>query len=295
MPVCSMPMPGCNADQAHAAHLAHNASSLNYLRASSRSPSSTYSDLSSFMEGLRLEARKLFQERFLSFALHLNTDFGIILTVNSLLMILSITALPTERQGCFFNHNKTKDVSTMALNNKQMLVVSIGIALQAAIMVLLNPYVGKACNGMALMWVAFQAWAMYFMAGCTPKDGLKVLIGYLTGIIASMAIVKLMGVPGIKDLPMIGDMNLVMAVAVFIIVIPAIMSENLKNFVPALFIGSGAFFAILGSKDLDVAGNALNSRLLFAMQAEIIYCIFGLVFGWITVTARGKYEASLAK
>jgi hypothetical protein len=186
----------------------------------------------------------------------------------------------------------------MALNNKQLLVVSTGIAVQATIMVLLNAYVPKLCHGMDMMWIAFQAWAMYFMAGCTPGNGIKAWIGYLSGIIASIAIIKLMGAPGIKDLPSVGGMNLVMAAAVLIVVIPAIMTENLKNFVPALFVGSGAYFATLGSQALAGAVPAdacTNTPLLYALQAEMIYCTFGLIFGWITVTARGKYEASLAK
>lgn len=186
----------------------------------------------------------------------------------------------------------------MALKNKNLLVVSTGIAIQATIMVLLNAYVPKACHGMDMMWIAFQAWAMYFMAGCTPKDGAKAWIGYLSGIIASIAIIKLMGVPGIKDLPSVGGMNLVMAVAVLIVVVPAIMTENLNNFVPALFVGSGAYFATLGSQALAAAvpeGAGANTPLMYAMQTEMIYCTFGLIFGWITVTARGKYEASLAK
>ncbi len=187
----------------------------------------------------------------------------------------------------------------MALSNKNMLVVSVGIAVQAAIMVLLNGYVPKLCNGMDMMWVAFQAWAMYFMAGCTPMNGVKVFIGYITGIVASVLIVKLMGAPGISALPAnAAGMNIVMAVAVLIVVVPAIMTENLKNFLPALFVGSGAFFATLGHTALAGAlpqGAGANTPLIYAAQAVLVYCVFGLIFGWITVTARGKYEASLAR
>ena len=128
-------------------------------------------------------------------------------------------------------------------------------------------------------------------------NGIKAWIGYLTGIAASVAIIKLMDVPGIRDLPTVGGMNLVMAAAVFIVVIPAIMSENLKNMVPALFIGSGAFFASLGHSALAAAvpSGYQNTQLLYAAQAELLYCALGLIFGFITVFWRGKYEASLAK
>lgn len=184
----------------------------------------------------------------------------------------------------------------MALSHKQLFVVSCGLALQAAILVLLNGFVPKMTHGIDLMWISFQAWAVYFVAGCTPMNGFKAWVGYLTGIVASIAIVKLMGVPGIKGLPSVGGMNVAMALAVFIVVIPAIMSENLKNMVPALFIGSGAFFATLGHAALAAAvpSGCQTTQFLYAAQAELIYCALGLSFGYITVFWRGKYEASLA-
>jgi hypothetical protein len=185
----------------------------------------------------------------------------------------------------------------MALSNKQLFVVSCGLALQAAILVLINGFIPKITHGMDMMWIAFQAWAVYFVAGCTPMNGLKAWIGYLTGIIASIAIIQLMGVPGIKGIPFVAGMNFTMALAVFIVVIPAIMTENLKNMVPALFIGSGAFFATLGHAALTeaVPGGCMTTKFLYATQAELIYCALGLCFGYITVFWRGKYEASLAK
>ena len=172
----------------------------------------------------------------------------------------------------------------MALKNSQLMVVSCGLALQAFCMVLLNTFVAKAAGADAI-WIAFQAWAVYFLAGCNVMGGVKAFIGYATGIAASIAIVALMGVPGIKDLPTVGGMNLVMAVAVFIVVVPAIMSEKFKNMVPALFIGSGAFFGLSGL--MPDAGHVAVTRV------ELVYCAFGLLFGFITVFWRGKYEASL--
>ena len=174
----------------------------------------------------------------------------------------------------------------MALKNSQLMVVSCGLALQAFILVLLNAFV-PALAGTDAIWVAFQAWAVYFLAGCTPMGGVKAWVGYATGIAASIVIIELMGAPGISSLPTVGGMNLAMAVAVFIVVVPAIMSENLKNMVPALFIGSGAFFGLSGL--MDGAGHLAVAR------AELVYCAVGLLFGFITVFWRGKYEASLKK
>ena len=102
----------------------------------------------------------------------------------------------------------------MALKNSQLMVVSCGLALQAFILVLLNAFI-PTLAGTDAIWISFQAWAVYFLAGCTPMGGIKAWIGYATGVAASIAIIELMGVPGIKSLPTVGGMNLVMAVAVF--------------------------------------------------------------------------------
>jgi hypothetical protein len=42
-------------------------------------------------------------------------------------------------------------------------------------------------------WIAFQAWAMYFLAGCDLKGGIRTLIGFVMGIVASIAIMVLGG------------------------------------------------------------------------------------------------------
>jgi len=180
----------------------------------------------------------------------------------------------------------------MSLKNKQLMVVSCGLALQAFFLVLLNAFVAQWAGADAI-WIAFQAWAVYFLAGCTVKGGFKAFIGYASGIVASIAIIELMGVPGIKSLPSVGGMNFVMAVAVFIVVVPAIMSEKFKNMVPALFIGSGAFFGLTGlmtGAEAHGTGWAFHSAVT---RAELVYCAFGLVFGFITVFWRSRYEATL--
>ena len=176
----------------------------------------------------------------------------------------------------------------MALAHKNLLVVSFGLAVQAALLVLVNTSVAKVSPAGDAMWVSFQAWAVYFLAGCNPIGGVKAWIGYLTGIVASIAIIKFMGAPGVSGLPSIGGMNLAMAVAVFIVVVPAIMTENLKNMVPALFIGSGAYFGLLSAQ--GAAGDLTKTAV-----SVLLYCAVGQIFGYITVFWRGKYEASLSR
>ena len=47
--------------------------------------------------------------------------------------------------------------------------------------------------GAGFGWVSFQAWACYFLAGCTPKGGIRTFNSYLLGCIASIAIMILGG------------------------------------------------------------------------------------------------------
>ena len=182
----------------------------------------------------------------------------------------------------------------MTLKTSQLFIISCGLALQACILILLNRFI-PAWAGHDALWVAFQAWAVYFLAGCTVLGGIRALIGYATGIAASIAILELtrMGVPGISSLADVNAevaRNLAMAAAVFIVVIPAIMTESLKNMVPALFIGSGAFFGL----SQIMGGTGWEGHMAVA-QAELTYCAVGLLFGFITVGWRGMYEASLKR
>ena len=188
----------------------------------------------------------------------------------------------------------------MTLKTSQLLIISCGLALQAFILILLNAFI-PGLAGKEAIWVAFQAWAVYFLAGCTLMGGIRAFIGYATGIAASIAIIELMiGKPGIGSLPVLENighgMNLAMAAAVFIVVIPAIMSEKFKNMVPALFIGSGAYFALWTIMNFDpqvtVEGWELH---IAAARAELVYCAVGLLFGYITVFWRSRYEASLKR
>jgi hypothetical protein len=169
---------------------------------------------------------------------------------------------------------------------KQFFPISVGIAILAFFLVLISLGASKCPNygHYFVLWVAFQTWAMYFMAGCTIPGGVKVLLGYTGGITASIGVMELAG-----QLSVVG--GLAAAVAVLIIVVPIICFERVPwmDFIPAWFVGSGAFFALSEIRSLDVfpAGH------LQVMGAELFSCFIGILFGVVTVILRGKYEASL--
>ena len=194
---------------------------------------------------------------------------------------------------------------------KQFFPISVGIAILAFFLMMIAWGSGKCPNfgHLFVIWVAFQAWAMYFMAGCTIPGGVKVLLGYTGGITASIGVMELAGQLGFCG-------GLAGAVAVLILVVPIICFERVPwfDFIPAWFVGSGAFFGLSalrgsestvrilkaafgGSGTVDAAlktgVDAAAAGHLDVMGAELFSCFIGVCFGIVTVILRGKYEASL--
>ena len=64
----------------------------------------------------------------------------------------------------------------------KFIVIPILLGIQAAILMLIAKFIPGSTQAVGgpglLVFVAFQAWATYFMAGCTPKMGAKVVAGY---------------------------------------------------------------------------------------------------------------------
>ncbi len=182
---------------------------------------------------------------------------------------------------------------------KQFIAIPVFIAFQAFTMMLIARYVpfteeAVAVGGPGLItWIAFQAWAMYFLGGCTVKMAGKTIIGYVGGIVASVAIFELAGAFSAlnSDTTLWG-----LYLAVFIVVIAVICVERIPgcDFVPAYFIGAGVFFALFTyvPKPDEVGKYAWYVDLAIP---EIVACIIGLAFGWCTVKARTWYEGKIAK
>ena len=168
----------------------------------------------------------------------------------------------------------------------KFIVIPIFVAFQAATVMLITPYIKigpESIGGPALVtWISFQAWAVYFLAGCTLKMAGKTMVGYAGGMIASIAIFQLMSV---FNNPMGGYWG--GALAVFIIVILIISAEKIEilNFIPAWFIGAGAFFALFGMHKPTTMGGYMEIAI-----PEMIACVIGLAHGFCTVKFRGWYE-----
>lgn len=160
------------------------------------------------------------------------------------------------------------------------------IAILAAIVQVIDQLLtgsGLLPLGPSFGWITFQAWAVYFFAGGTVKGGVRALLAYITAIVASALIIAF-GVwmtnagLGFWGVPL----------ALLVLVIPVISLERVPYFdlIPALFIGAGAFFALMNFAE--------GVTFVKAGVVEMIYCVIGLIFGWITVTLRVKYENCVA-
>jgi len=200
----------------------------------------------------------------------------------------------------------------MKLTFKQFFTIPVGIAILAFFLMLVDLGFAKAFKGgksYFVVWIAFQAWAMYFMAGCKYKDGVKVFLGYLGGAVASVAIMELGG-----GMTFLGAMAA--PVAVLIVVVPVICAERVPmfDFVPSWFVGAGAFFGLTALQGI-ASGQRIADATVAALKtgasvegitdpaawghidvgiACLLSCVVGMLFGVVTVIGRTKYEAALA-
>lgn len=165
----------------------------------------------------------------------------------------------------------------------KFLPISIFIGIQAAsvqiIDQVLSPHVSP-CGNSGFGWIAFLAWAVYFVAGCTPKGGVRSFLGFLLGCVASIVIIA----GGTAFVTMgLGFWAMPAMLALFVPVILYLdQAPELISFVPSTFIGAGAFFGFMTYVD--------GACFTGALVTEMIYCTIGLVFGWITVVFRTWYE-----
>jgi len=169
---------------------------------------------------------------------------------------------------------------------RKFIIIPVFIAFLAFVFILIDQLISPLmpiADNKGFGFVTFQAWAMYFMAGCTLKGGVRTFLGYIMGIIAAILIYTLAGAfdtLGFWKVPL----------AVFIIVIPMCTMERAHStldFVPALFISSAVFFAFMNYIP--------NATFTASAITILIYCAIGMLFGVVTIAARGAYEKLVLK
>ena len=170
---------------------------------------------------------------------------------------------------------------------KKFIVIPVFIAVLAAAFIVLDqvisPYMPIADNK-GFGWVTFQAWAMYFLAGCTVKGGARTFLGYVLGILSAVIIIKLAGALGSTGFWAV-------PLAVLVMVIPMCSMErahSLIDFVPAIFVSSAVYFAFTQIYPPTTTITSMAVTIL-------IYCAIGMILGNITIQIRTAYEKMVAK
>lgn len=154
------------------------------------------------------------------------------------------------------------------------------IAILVIAMMVIEPLIPK----FLVSWIAFMTWALYFIAGGTPKQGVKAAACFIGGVLAAILIMVLANATaatlGKATLP------LVCAAVAFVV----ICFEKFKplDFIPAWFIGAGAFFALANVQGAKFEYGPATLTVVSAMA-------FGMVWGFMTVVLRTKYGAWLEK
>ncbi|MDO4549071.1 MAG: DUF1097 domain-containing protein [Clostridia bacterium] len=168
---------------------------------------------------------------------------------------------------------------------KKYLPIALFIGVQAFLIQvvdqLLSGVIGPAGNS-GFGWIAFQAWAVYFVAGCTVKGGIQSFISYVLGMMGGIVIFTCSGFisfAGFWSVPLV-----LLIIAPILVLVE--IGPKISSLVPQLFIGCGAFFGCM-----SYVPGATYAGIL---AVEAAYCLIGLVWGWATVAFRGWYEKKYA-
>ncbi|MFN8473032.1 MAG: DUF1097 domain-containing protein [Anaerolineae bacterium] len=133
-----------------------------------------------------------------------------------------------------------------------------------------------------ITWIAFQTWALYFLAGGSVSRGVKAAACYVGGMIA--AIVIMLMAPALA--PALGMSALPITVGIIATLVIFFEKVSALDFIPAWFVGAGAYFGYIGVTQGQMPH---TQAFVYVLTSAVI----GLVWGFFTVFLRGKYQAWL--
>ena len=128
-------------------------------------------------------------------------------------------------------------------------------------------------------WIGFAAWACYFVNGCTPKGGLKVIGCWTGGVIAAILIVKLGTALTAANVPQAFPIA-VTVVAFFVICFEKV---PVLDFIPGWFVGAACCFACING------ASGYGGNIYGASKIVLISCVIAQLFGYVTVSLRTAY------
>lgn len=127
-------------------------------------------------------------------------------------------------------------------------------------------------------WISFQAWAVYFFAGCNVKGGIKAYINYIMGIFAAIFIILF----GQAVAPYLGSYAMPTSLLVACVIFLSLERVEIFNMLPPMFISAGLFFGFI---TYVPGANFYNTGAVIAL-----YAFFGMFLGYITILFRKWYE-----
>ncbi|MBU3875945.1 DUF1097 domain-containing protein [Faecalicatena sp. AGMB00832] len=171
------------------------------------------------------------------------------------------------------------------MKKSQYLIFAVFVGLQSFLLQLADQLIGThfvAGGHSGFVFIAFQAWALYFLLGSEVKGAVKGFCGYVLGILFAAIMIGLAYVlpdAGIWTVPVVA-----------LIVVPVMMYFEFAPWfisnVAVFFVGAGAFFGINSYVE--------GIRMWQAAGIVLVYCVLGLLSGWMSIVFRKWLEKRLS-
>lgn len=167
------------------------------------------------------------------------------------------------------------------MDKKKFLVIAVYVGLQSFVLQLVDQLIGKCLvsgGTKGFVFIAFQAWALYFLLGNSLKGAAKGFCGYLLGIV--FAVIMLAGANAFSW------MGILAVPITALIVVPFMMYFEFAPWcisnVAVFFVGAGAYYGILNYVD--------GISTVQAAGIVMLYCVLGLASGFMTILFRTRFE-----
>ena len=170
------------------------------------------------------------------------------------------------------------------MKKSQFLIFAIYVGVQSFLLQFIDQMIGTHLTPgghSGFVFIAFQGWALYFLLGSNLKGAAKGFLGYILGILFAvlmMGMSKLFSGTGMLAVPIVA-----------LIVVPFMMYFEFAPWcisdVAVFFIGSGAYFGIVNYVE--------GVTKVGAAAIVLLYCVLGLMSGWMTILFRNWFEKNL--
>lgn len=127
-------------------------------------------------------------------------------------------------------------------------------------------------------FISFQAWAVYFFAGCNVKNGMKAYLNYITGIVAAISMILFAK----AVTPALGSYAMATSLLLGCVVFLSLERIEIFNLLPPMFISAGIFFGLI-----TYVPNASFTNISIIVA---LYAFIGLFLGYVSICFRKWYE-----